>query len=91
MQCGTGNDEFYLDFVRQFTVYEEEEYSHMEQLHCTLYYTSNETNNNLTLTEWYFETEGEIEDYLNHIEQLEEFKHSMALKPVRISVIQEEV
>src|SRR4051812_23971325 len=37
-QCGvsdfTGEELFYFDFVRQFTVYEEDEYSHMEQLHC---------------------------------------------------------
>ena len=30
----TGEELFHLDFVRQFTVYEENEYSHMEQLHC---------------------------------------------------------
>ena len=30
----TGEELFHFNFVRQFTVYEEDEYSHMEQLHC---------------------------------------------------------
>lgn len=37
-QCGvydfTGEELFHFDFVRQFTVYEKDDYSHMEQLHC---------------------------------------------------------
>ncbi|WP_342541976.1 hypothetical protein MHH33_13060 [Paenisporosarcina sp. FSL H8-0542] len=37
-QCGvydfTGEKLFYFDFVRQFSVYEDNEYSGMEQLHC---------------------------------------------------------
>jgi hypothetical protein len=31
---GNGKELFYFDFVRQFMIYDEEEYSHMEQLHC---------------------------------------------------------
>ncbi|MFP3918206.1 hypothetical protein U5N28_10380, partial [Lysinibacillus telephonicus] len=37
-QCGvydfTGEKLFHFDFVRQFTIYEENNYSHIEQLYC---------------------------------------------------------
>ncbi|MBM7662052.1 hypothetical protein JOC85_002859 [Bacillus mesophilus] len=90
-QCGMEENLFYLDFVRQFTVYDQEEFSDMEQLHCQLFFELTKELSNLTITEWYFETEGDIGDYFKHIETLQEFTIPTKLSPIRISIFQEKI
>ncbi len=90
-QCGMDNGEFYMDFVRQFTVYDEDDYSHMEQLHCKLVYDAVPILEGLETIVWYFDTEGEIIEYFHQIEKLEEFKRPIELTPIRIHIYQEEV
>ncbi|MED4455003.1 hypothetical protein [Metabacillus fastidiosus] len=55
-QCGifdfTGEELFYFDFLRQFTVYEEDEYSHMEQLHCEFLFKPTDELRRLEIGEW---------------------------------------
>ena len=55
-QCGvydfTGEELFHLDFVRQFTIYEEDEYSRMEQLHCEFLFKQIDELRKLETGEW---------------------------------------
>lgn len=56
-QCGvydfTGEELFHLDFVRQFTIYEKDDYSHMEQLHCEfLFKPTSELKKLKVVEEW---------------------------------------
>jgi hypothetical protein len=94
-QCGvydfTGDELFYFDFVRQFTVYEDDEYSHMEQLHCEFVFKPTDELKKLEACEWYFDYEGDIEDFFAKIENLIEFKVPMKGKPIRLNVYQEEI
>ncbi|KAA0546208.1 hypothetical protein FZW96_15970 [Bacillus sp. BGMRC 2118] len=91
-QCGLQEDTlYYLEFVRQFTVYEGEEFSHMEQLHCEFTFEPSEELQNLQATEWYFETEEGIEDYFTYIEGLEEFTTTMKYKPLQLKIYQEKI
>ncbi|WP_456279287.1 hypothetical protein [Bacillus sp. AK128] len=94
-QCGMDDEQeepyFYIDFIRQFTIYDEEEYSHMEQFHCQLLFEPTEYLQGLSITEWYFETEGDLDDYFLHIENLDEFKHVIQHQPVKIRIYQEEI
>jgi len=94
-QCGvydfTGEELFYFDFVRQFTVYEEDEYSHMEQLHCEFVFNPSNELRKLEESEFYFEENGDIEDYFKDIEKLQAFKISLELKPKKLEIYQEEI
>jgi hypothetical protein len=90
-QCGMEEKLFYLEFLRQFTVYDLEEYSHMEQLHCQLFFDPTKELTGLTISEWYFETEGDIEGYFKHIETLQEFTIPIKLSPVKIIIFQEKI
>ena len=84
-QCGvydfTGEELFHFDFVRQFTIYEEDEYSHMEHLHCELLFKPIDELRKLEVSEWSMDYD-DIEDFLNHIEKLQEFKIPLSLKPI---------
>ncbi|MBM6616535.1 hypothetical protein [Bacillus suaedaesalsae] len=91
-QCGLKEDTFFcLEFVRQFTVYEGDEYSHMEQLHCEFTFEPMEELQDLQATEWYFETEEGIEEYFDNIESLEEFKATLNYTPLQLKIYQEEI
>ncbi|WP_078410749.1 hypothetical protein [Priestia abyssalis] len=94
-QCGvydfTGEELFYFHFVRQFTIYDDEEYSHMEQLHCEFVFEPTDDLRELETSQWYFENDGDVEDFFIEIENIEEFKVPMKRKPIRLSVYQEEV
>ncbi len=94
-QCGvydfTGEELFYFDFVRQFSIYNDDEYSHMEQLHCEFIFKPTNELRKLQITEWYFDYEGDIEDFFSKIENLRKFKLPMKEKPIRFSVYQEKV
>ncbi len=93
-QCGvydfTGEELFHFDFVRQFTVYEEDEYSHMEQLHCEFLFKTTDELSKLEVTEWSMDYD-DIDDFLNHIENLQEFKIPLNLKPIKSKIYQEKV
>lgn len=94
-QCGvydfTGEELFYFDFVRQFTIYDDEEYSPMEQLHYEFVFEPTDDLRELETSQWYFENDGDVEDFFIEIENMEEFKVPMKRKPIRLSVYQEEV
>lgn len=86
----TGEELFHFDFVRQFTVYEEDEYSHMEQLHCKFLFKKTDELRSLEVSEWSMDYD-DIDDFLNHIENLQEFKIPLNLKPIKSEIYQEEV
>lgn len=92
-QCGvydfTGEELFHFDFVRQFTVYEDDEYSHMEQLHCEFLFKPTVELRKLEVSEWSMDYD-EIDDFFNHIESLQEFKIPFNLKPIKSEIYQEE-
>ncbi|WNS75694.1 hypothetical protein RRV45_01190 [Bacillus sp. DTU_2020_1000418_1_SI_GHA_SEK_038] len=93
-QCGvynfTGEELFLFDFVRQFTVYEEDEYSRMEQLHCKFLFKPTDELSKLETGEWSMDYDY-IDDFFNHIENLQEFKIPLNLKPIKSEIFQEEV
>ncbi|MCM3791609.1 hypothetical protein M3221_25285 [Domibacillus indicus] len=93
-QCGvydfTGEKRFHFDFVRQFTVYEEDEYSRMEQLHCEFLFKPTDELSKLEIEEWSMDYD-DIDDFLNHIENLQEFQMPLNLKPIKLEIYQEEV
>lgn len=93
-QCGiydfTGEEQFHLDFVRQFTVYEEDEYSRMEQLHCEFLFKSTVELSMLEIEEWSMDYD-DIDEFFNHIENLQEFKIPLNLRPIKSEIYQEEV
>ncbi|WP_251028817.1 hypothetical protein [Bacillus sp. ISL-18] len=68
-QCGvydfTGEELFHFDFVRQFTVYDEDDYSNMEQLHCEFLFKPTDELRNLEVSEWSMDYD-DIDDFLNH-------------------------
>lgn len=93
-QCGvfdfTGEDQFHLDFVRQFTVYEEDEYSRMEQLHCEFLFKPTDELRRLEIEAWSMDYD-DVDDFFNHIENLQEFKIPMNLEPIKSEIYQEKI
>jgi hypothetical protein len=93
-ECGvydfTGEELFHFNFVRQFTVYEEDEYSQMEQLHCKFLFKPTDELRSLEASEWSMDYD-DIDDFFNHIENLQEFKIPFNLKPIKSEIFQEEV
>jgi hypothetical protein len=94
-QCGvydfTGEELFYFDFVRQFTIYEGEEYSRMEQLHCEFVFEPTEELRKLETSLMYFDYEGDVENFYSEVESLEEFRIPLKYQPLRLELYQEEV
>jgi hypothetical protein len=93
-QCGvykfTGEKLFHFDFIRQFTVYEEDDYSHMEQLHCEFLFKPTNELKKLKVEEWSMDYDN-IYNFFNHIESLQEFKIPINLKPLKSEIYQEEI
>jgi hypothetical protein len=93
-QCGVydfiGEELFHLDFIRQFTVYEEDQYSRMEQLHCEFLFRPTDELSKLETEEWSMDYD-EVDDFFNHIEALQEFKIPSNLKPIKLEIFQEEI
>ncbi|MDQ0859697.1 hypothetical protein [Bacillus sp. V2I10] len=89
-QCGiynfTGEKLFYFDFVRQFT---DKEDGNIQQLHCEFVFEHIKEFKKLETSEWYFETDGDIEDFFNEIENLEEFKIPLKHTPKQFNLYQE--
>ncbi|WP_108671826.1 hypothetical protein [Peribacillus acanthi] len=94
-QCGvydfTGEEQFYFDLVRHFTIYEGEEYSHMEQLHCEFVFEPTEELHKLETSLMYFDYEGDVEDFYSEVESLEEFRIPLRYRPLRLDVYQKNV
>ncbi|MEH6943337.1 hypothetical protein [Bacillus sp. JJ722] len=93
-QCGvydfTGEELFHFDFVRQFTIYDGEEYSHMEQLHCEYLFKPTDELRKFEINEWSMDYV-HIDDFFNHIENLQEFKIPLNLQPTKVEIYQEGV
>ncbi|MEY2196975.1 hypothetical protein AB7942_30390 [Neobacillus sp. BF23-41] len=93
-QCGvydfTGEELFHYDFVRQFSIFEDDEYSHMEQLHCEFLFKPTDELRKLEVEEWSMDY-ANIDDFFNHIENLQEFKVPLNLKPIKSEIYQEQV
>ena len=89
-QCGvydfTGEKLFYYDFVRQFTGGNGD----IQQLHCEFVFEPIKELKKLEAAEWYFDTDGGIEDFFNEIEKLDEFKIPLNDTPLRFNLYQEE-
>ncbi|MDR7002050.1 hypothetical protein [Neobacillus niacini] len=93
-ECGiydfTGEELFHFGFVRQFSIFEEDEYDHMEQLHCLFYFKPTEELKMLEATEWSMDYD-DLDTFFNHIENLQEFNIPLNLKPISSEIYQEEV
>lgn len=93
-QCGvydfTGDERFHFDFVRQFTFYDEDEYSHMEQLHCEFLFEPTDELSELEVEVWSMDYD-HIDDFFKHIENLREFQIPLNVKPIKSEVYQEQV
>ncbi|PLT27561.1 hypothetical protein [Peribacillus deserti] len=89
-QCGvynyTGEKLFYFDFVRQFSV----EDGSIQQLHCEFVFTPNKQLKKLEASEWFFESEGNLEEFFDDIENLDEFKIPISHTPLKLNIYQEE-
>ncbi|OMF19720.1 hypothetical protein BK133_29765 [Paenibacillus sp. FSL H8-0548] len=76
-QCGvynfTGTELFYFDFVRQFTIEEEGEYSHMEQLHCEYTFPPVDELRSLKKSLWSYDTDDNLALFFTTVESLKEF------------------
>ncbi len=93
-QCGiydyTGEDLFYFDFVRQFSIYKEDNHPHIEQLHCECVFEPTADLKKLEVSEWSMDY-NEIEGFFAHIENLQEFKIPLNSKPIKLKIYQEEI
>lgn len=95
-ECGvydfTGEELFYFDFGRQFTVYEGDEYSGMEHLHCEFVFTPTEELRELKASEMYFDSEGyDVDDFYDMVENLEAFRTSLRHTPLKLNVYQGQI
>ncbi|MFD2212103.1 hypothetical protein [Metabacillus endolithicus] len=92
-QCGvynfTGEKLFHFDFVRQFSVYLEGEYSHLEQLHCEFLFKPTKELKKLKVEEWSMDYV-DIDEFFKHIESLKEFNAPLGLIPIKLEIYQEE-
>ena len=94
-QCGTfdftGEEMFYWDIVRQFSVMEDGEYDHMEQLHIAVLYKPNDKLNSLSTEQWSYDFDSK-EDFFKEVESLDEFQIPVKEHiPVGFELYQEEV
>jgi hypothetical protein len=80
-QCGlsrfTGEERFYLDFVRQFSIEVDGEYDHMEQLHCEFTREPTALVRDLDWNQWAYDWP-DLERYFAHVESQQEFQLAMA-------------
>jgi len=88
-QCGvydfTGQEFFHYDFVRQFSIYENDEHPHMEQLHCEFFFKPTDELRKLEVAEWSMDYD-DLDDFFNHIENLQEFKIPLNLNPIKSEI-----
>lgn len=89
-----GKERFYVNFVRQFSVYEDNgEYSHMEQLISHFVFEPTDEISKLEHDAlWYFFDEGgDLEDYFTEVENHESFKVALKNKPIQYEIYQTEI
>ena len=93
-QCGvydfTGEDLFYFDFVRQFSIDADGDYDHMEQLHCEFTCPPDETLRALETNLWAEEFDS-LQDYFVAVESLREFQVALQYPSFSCTIYQEEV
>ncbi|UNL83242.1 hypothetical protein [Priestia koreensis] len=91
-QCGTydftGEKKFHFTFTRQFSIEEEDEPT---QLHCEFLFEPLPIFKNHTIEEWYFEYEGELDDFFSSVENADAFQLARDAKPSEFSVYIEEI
>ena len=94
-QCGvftfTGEELFYLDFVRQFTFYHlDGEYSHMEQLHCEFTCKPDKELRTLNTNLWASDRTL-LDEFFQRVEELREFQIAIRSGPFDCIISQEAV
>ena len=94
-ECGkfsfTGEELFYLEFVRQFSFNDDTgEYDHMEQLHCTFTRQPTDELQGIQKVLWGFGFEL-IDDYFAAVEKLHEFQVATSLSIWKFELRQWEV
>ena len=87
----TGEDLFYLDFVRQFVIESGGEYDHMEQLHCEFLFKPEEKFREFNTNLWSYDC-ASFDDFFAKVEQFQEFQvPSIEYTPLKLNVKQEEI
>lgn len=75
-QCGANpfykTDYFELDFTRQFIIFKDDEYHHMEQLNFTFYYKNEKALSTLWTEKWSDDFTS-FDDFFDYIESIEAF------------------
>jgi hypothetical protein len=94
-QCGvydfTGEDLFHFEFVRQFSLEEDGEYDHLEQLRLTIYFKPNTELKELETNLWTYDFNS-IDEFFNEVEKMNHFKIPIEkYVPIQAEVEQEEV
>ena len=81
---------FYFDFVRQFTIYDGDEYKGMEQLHCEFQFEYTKEVKRLRATKWSMKYKS-LDEFFNKVENLKAFKKALQLTPIKRELYQEKV
>lgn len=93
-ECGisdfSGKELFFYNFVRQFSIYTNDEYSHMEQLLCKYSFKLTDELSKLEAGEWSMDFD-DLDEFFNYVENLQEFKIPLNFKPIKSEIYQEEV
>ncbi len=63
----------------------------MKQLHCEFVFEPTNPLIKLEASEWYFDTDGELEDFFSEIENFEEFKLPLKYTPLQLNIYREVV
>lgn len=85
-----GENVFYMNFVRQFTVYEEDEYAGMMQLKCEFTFEVIKELSSLQLVEWSMDY-GDLAEFFAEVEKTEGFQTILLQTPINREFSQEEV
>jgi hypothetical protein len=93
-QCGqfdfTGRNLYYLDFVRQFTIEAEQEYDHMEQLHCEFTCEPKKELVALETNLWAYDFRS-LAEFFEKVENLSEFQMATKAGGYKCEIYQEAV
>ncbi|TJZ74246.1 hypothetical protein [Chitiniphilus eburneus] len=86
----TGEKLCYLDFVRQFSFYDEGEYDHMEQLHIEFTSKPTPALSPLERNQWAFDYPS-LAEFFQDVEGFPEFQIALKHASWKVKVCQEEV
>lgn len=81
---------YYVNFVRQFTIYDGDEYEGMEQLICALYFDYTSEFRFLKKVRWSMDYEN-LETYFKEVEKTKAFQKMIDKIPVKRTLIKEEI